>query len=296
MIHTSWRRSRSARPPSCCTAHAQSKIACDPDNGGITLPQGFCALVVADDLGAARHMAVAPNGDLYVATQTPRRRADGRRPAAASSRCATRNGDGKFDMHEQFGEGSTTGIALRNGYLYLAQPQDDRALQDDARAAEAGRRRRSRSSTDLPPDRRSTTTRASRSTAAARSTSTSARRRNACQNPRSPPGVEGPGSVPDPREARRHLEVRREQAGSDSRRTATRFATGLRQMPAITWHDGALYIAMNNRDQLDTFWPELFTAEDNAERPAEPMYRATCRDRTSAGRTASSTTGRRSWC
>ena len=45
-------------------------------------------------------------------------------------------------------------------------------------------------------------------------------------------------------------------------------------MPALTWHDGALYIVMNNRDQLDTFWPEKFTAKDNAERPAEPMYRA----------------------
>ena len=31
---------------------------------------------------------------------------------------------------------------------------------------------------------------------------------------------------------------------------------------------------MNNRDQLDVFWPDKFTAKDNAERPAEPMYRA----------------------
>ena len=38
----------------------------------------------------------------------------------------------------------------------------------------------------------------------------------------------------------------------------TMYATGLRQMPAITWHDGALYIVMNNRDQLDTLWPDLF--------------------------------------
>jgi glucose/arabinose dehydrogenase len=54
----------------------------------------------------------------------------------------------------------------------------------------------------------------------------------------------------------------------------TRYATGLRQMPAITWHDDALYIAMNNRDQLDVFWASLFNAKDNAERPAEPLYRA----------------------
>ena len=45
-------------------------------------------------------------------------------------------------------------------------------------------------------------------------------------------------------------------------------------MPAITWHDGAVYIAMNNRDQLDIMWPGKFTAKENAERPAEPLYRA----------------------
>ena len=45
-------------------------------------------------------------------------------------------------------------------------------------------------------------------------------------------------------------------------------------MPAITWHADALYIVMNNRDQLDVLWPALFNAKDNAERPAEPMYRA----------------------
>ena len=48
----------------------------------------------------------------------------------------------------------------------------------------------------------------------------------------------------------------------------------MRQMPAITWHDGALYVVMHNRDQLDMFWPALFNAKENAERPAEPMYRA----------------------
>src|SRR5437879_6155011 len=43
--------------------------ACDNGNGGLTLPAGFCALVVADGLGPARHAVVAPNGDLYVALQ-----------------------------------------------------------------------------------------------------------------------------------------------------------------------------------------------------------------------------------
>src|SRR5438445_429454 len=43
---------------------------CDSDNGGLTLPAGFCALVVADQVGAPRHIAVAPNGDLFVALES----------------------------------------------------------------------------------------------------------------------------------------------------------------------------------------------------------------------------------
>lgn len=43
---------------------------CDPGNGGITLPQGFCALVVADSEGPAQHLDVAPNGDVFVALRS----------------------------------------------------------------------------------------------------------------------------------------------------------------------------------------------------------------------------------
>ena len=40
---------------------------------------------------------------------------------------------------------------------------------------------------------------------------------------------------------------------------------------ALAWHDGHLYVAMNSRDSLDTLYPELFTAEDNVNRPLEPL-------------------------
>jgi hypothetical protein len=41
----------------------------------------------------------------------------------------------------------------------------------------------------------------------------------------------------------------------------------------ITWHDGAVYIVLNNRDSLDTLWPSLFSTQENAERAAELMNR-----------------------
>src|ERR1051326_7349669 len=91
---------------------AQGKIACDPGNAGIMLPAGFCAVVAADNLGTARHLTVAPNGDTYVALQA--------KPGGVVALRDT-NGDGKFDQKESFGMGSITGIALRNGYLYVAK-------------------------------------------------------------------------------------------------------------------------------------------------------------------------------
>ncbi len=38
----------------------------DIDNGGLFLPDGFGALVVADSVGPSRHLAVNQNGDVYV--------------------------------------------------------------------------------------------------------------------------------------------------------------------------------------------------------------------------------------
>src|SRR4051812_43041142 len=89
--------------------------ACDPDNGGLKLPEGFCALVVADNVGTARHLVVAPNGDLYVALL-------GRAGGGGVVALRDSNGDGRMEITERFGSASSTGIALRSGFLYVATP------------------------------------------------------------------------------------------------------------------------------------------------------------------------------
>ena len=38
---------------------------CDADNGGLTLPPGACARLVASKVGSVRQLTVAGNGDLY---------------------------------------------------------------------------------------------------------------------------------------------------------------------------------------------------------------------------------------
>jgi glucose/arabinose dehydrogenase len=47
----------------------------------------------------------------------------------------------------------------------------------------------------------------------------------------------------------------------------------MRQMIALTWHNGALHAAMHGRDQLSTLWPELFTVEQSADLPSETLLR-----------------------
>ena len=253
------------------TLHGQTRPMCDPDNGGLTLPAGFCALVVADNLGPARHMVAAPSGDLYVALQTSGGR--GQAPTGGGA-VALRdaNGDGRFEVKEPFGSGSTTGIALRNGYVYLAHP-----LTVERMKLTTGQLKPTGAAetivTGLPNERQHEDKGIAFDGNGSLYINVGAPS-NACQDPDRRPGVKGVDPCPI---LEKHGGIWKfdENKVGQTHEQGTRFATGLRQMPAITWHDGALYIVMHNRDQLDTFWPMSFTAKDNAERPAEGMYRAT---------------------
>ena len=147
-----------------------------------------------------------------------------------------------------------------------------RTLQDDARPAEAGGRAPRSSSADCPAWR-STATRGSRSTARAALYVNVGAPSNACQEPDRRPGAKGQDPCPLLEKNGGIWKFDENKLGQ-KQEDGTRFATGLRQMPGIAWHDDALYISMNNRDQLDAFWPDTFKQEDNANRPAEPLYRA----------------------
>src|SRR5437773_9069395 len=87
------------------------KPVCAPDNAGLTLPQGFCALIVAESIGPSRHMVALENGDLLVAVS-------GARGGVRLLRDTT--GDGKADVVSSFGIGGGNGIAFAGEYLYFA--------------------------------------------------------------------------------------------------------------------------------------------------------------------------------
>jgi glucose/arabinose dehydrogenase len=240
--------------------------ACDPDNGGIKLPAGFCALVVADDVGTARHMTVAPNGDLYVATLGGR----GGQGEGTLVALHDADGDGKFEVKERFGDGSATGIALRNGYLYVGKPTEIVRYKmtagtlrptGSAEVIVGGfTLQRQHEDKGIAFDGRG-----------GLYTNVGAPS-NACQSPDRRAKVPGQDPCPLLQEYGGIWKFDENKPGQ-KQSDGVRYATGLRQMPALAWHDGALYAAMNNRDQLDTLWPDVFKPEDNIERPSEPLYR-----------------------
>jgi glucose/arabinose dehydrogenase/mono/diheme cytochrome c family protein len=87
----------------------------DPDDGAITLPPGFRALVVADNLvsrynaGALRFLTVAPNGDIY-----------GKAYRNGLFALRDTNSDGRADVVEHFGSGNGTCVTVRGDWLYYS--------------------------------------------------------------------------------------------------------------------------------------------------------------------------------
>jgi glucose/arabinose dehydrogenase len=90
-----------------------SKPVCAPDNVGLTLQPGFCALMVAESIGPSRHLVILENGDVLVAVA-------GANGGVRLLRDTT--GDGKADIVRSFGGGvgGGTGIAFAGEYLYFA--------------------------------------------------------------------------------------------------------------------------------------------------------------------------------
>jgi len=246
--------------------HTQDLPPCDDDNAGLVLPEGFCALVVADQVGRARHLTVSDNGDVIVALSGSRA-SDG---GIVVLRDTT--GDGRADIESRFASGSGNGIALRDGYLYYAineavvrYPWRLGALEPAGPAdtivsglpAESSHRAKSIAFDDdgwLYVNIGSPS--------------------NACQEQRRTAG--SPGKDPCD-----ELETRAGIWRFDANRTGQtqadgeRFATGLRNTVALAFRpqDGQLYGVVHGRDQLSTLWPEYYTDYANAEKPAEEFVR-----------------------
>ncbi|HMA25862.1 MAG TPA: PQQ-dependent sugar dehydrogenase, partial [Gemmatimonadaceae bacterium] len=97
--------------PAFVAGQANTRTKCDPDNAGLKLPAGFCATLFADTVRGARHLWVAPNGDVFVS------REGGSNGGITALRDT--NSDGKADERVKFASGfNSSEVTMFGGYLY----------------------------------------------------------------------------------------------------------------------------------------------------------------------------------
>lgn len=259
----------------------QDKLpAGDPNNGGLTTPDGFETLVVADSTGLARHIVVNGNGDIYI-----KLRYLGKGQGGGTVALRDTNGDGKADIIRNFGNyqdhsSLANGITIRNGYLYyssslavyrsklipgqlLPDEKTELILQDDHEHGAHWHITKPMAFDDegnmyvpfgAPSD--------------------------ACQDmvnsPGGKPGSAGINPCPD---LEKHGGIWKFSADklNQTQADGSLYATGLRSIVGMRWNpsDKSLYAVVHGRDNLHRLFPELFTAWQSAVLPSEEFVKVT---------------------
>lgn len=239
--------------------------SCDPDNGGLTLPEGFCAFVIIDSLGYARHLTIDEEGDVYVAM-----RARGEDPGGVAALRDT-SGDGRMDVVERFGNYQGTGIELHDGYLYFGARDAllRFALQPGELAPAAAPEMMI---TDFPEQRAHAS-----KTFAFDNTGNLYINVGAPSNVCREPGDSNMGIDPCP-QLEQQAAIWRFSAVRANQNFATdgyKYATGIRNALGIAWHakSSALYATQHGRDMLYTLWGDYYTEAQSADLPAEEFFR-----------------------
>ncbi|HEU4747718.1 MAG TPA: hypothetical protein VFS56_04395 [Gemmatimonadaceae bacterium] len=239
------------------------------ETAGLTLPNGFCATIFSSDAAGARHIVVAPNGDVFVNTQASGRQA-GRRETGSILALRDVDRDGRADSTRRFGAGGGTGIALHQNFLYATAGGSivRYRLPSGALTPTGGP---DTIVTDLPTSGH----RANNFVIVGPTIYVNiGSRTNACQQrdrQRQSRGVD-PCTELETRAGIWTFDVNRLRQRA---RSGRRFATGIRNAVALTRNpfDGALYATVHGRDQLHDSWPALYTTKENAENPGEVMIR-----------------------
>ncbi len=251
----------------------------DPGNGGLSLPDGFEAVVVTDSIGPARHLAVNDNGDIYVKLRFSR----GGKGGNVALRDTTH--DGKADIIKRFGDyedrgGYGTSMRIHNGYLYFSsmkavyrirltpgklipESKIEVVLTDDHAHGMHWHMTKPVAFDDngnmfVPFGVPS----------------------NACQDlklsPAGRPGFAGLNPCP---ELEKHGGIWRFDANKTglTQKDGQKFATGLRSIVAMDWNpeDKNLYVVMHGRDDLTMLFPNYYTPWESAMLPSEEFLRIT---------------------
>ncbi len=264
------------------STQAASSVACASDNGGITLPDGFCATVFADTLGHARHLVAASNGAVYVNTWSGSYYSGPTHAGGFLVALRDTNNDGKADIIKRFGptasqnNGGGTGVGLFSGGLYAEEGDSVSkrivryAISPDSMTPSGTGSQIVvnglpangdhpmhpfviSSGGDIYMDVGSAT--------------------NSCQAKNRT--LDSPGNNPCT-ELQTRGGIWRYDANKTNQKfsPAERYATGIRNAVGIALDaSGQLYSTMHGRDQLYDNWPKIYTSAQGQNLPAEELLK-----------------------
>ena len=256
--------------------HRVGRLHCDGDNAGLTLPPGFCALVVADLVqdgqpAQARHMAVTPNGDVFVAINAP----NNQQPSFGIIGLRDRDGDGHADQQSRFSPGlGGSGLAWDDGRLFFGA--NDRVVRfrlpagsllpngtGDVVVGGLPNTGDHISKTVVVDDHRRLFVNIGSAS-------------NSCQVANRQ--LESPGVFPCPElPVRAGVWLFDARGSNQSEASGARYATGYRNLVALAINPSnrELYTVQQGRDMLFENWPQFYTQDESANMPAEELARVT---------------------
>ena len=226
---------------------------------GLKLPAGFTAIVVQEGLGAGRHLDVAANGDIYL----------GGRDGLHAMRV---DKTGKVVEVKPFGDVQGTEVRIFGDWLYVS---DDvgvyRYALKKGELAPSGARETVVAG--FPKERQHADKTFALDPKGTLYINVGAPS-NSCQQKDREEGSLGQNPCP----LLEHYGgvwvfdgTKLNQTPADGRH----FATGMRNAVALEWNAGqkALFAVIHGRDSIDTLFPALYNAEDNATRQAEEFHK-----------------------
>jgi glucose/arabinose dehydrogenase len=234
------------------------------ETAGLQLPQGFSASIFYDNLGRARHLSVAPNGDVYVKLSKLK---DGK----GIYRLRDANNDGVAESVSGFGNYIGTGIVVTPNELFASSDNgvfkykitnnevDTTSAMPIVKGLWNKRQHESKSIT-LDGKGNIYVNIGAPS--------------NMCQVEDRKKG--SPGQMPCPiLDSAGGIWQFKTDKANQSYGEGLRYATGLRNVVGLDWNTEVndLFVMQHGRDMLYQFYPEMFTQQQGAENPAEEMFR-----------------------
>ena len=245
---------------------------CDADNGGLLLPEGFCAVVVASGLGRARHLDVTADGDIYVRMRGNRGRGSEEDPPGQGiTALRDTDGDGRAEVIQTFADHYGTGLELRDDYLYVSTTTEVyRYLMDpnqliptsDAEMVISGF-----------PEQRGHSSKGFAFDDAGHIYVNVGAPSNACMELARTKGSLGMRPCPQLERQASIWRFEAEPLGQTQEADGYKFVTGTRNIVGLAWDRSttAMYAVQHGRDSLATLWE--FSQEDSAEIPSEELLR-----------------------